>query len=232
MKGNISASQNLQIQEAEEQLCFPMTYEDWQDVENKINDLKIPPKWLGVLANFFIGVCSSSIVTRVALPDDVITGNSNISLTLGIVIGVSGVVAVICYVLDHQLTETNIKREKEHIISLMVRIKRPYKNRFNTKKAVPDTNEDNKQNAVIKEQNNIEELIPFIKMAWNRFKDKSGWANVCPVYNFIQQECKADFKPQDYGAKKMPELLEKLSQHFEVKRSGGKGTTVITFKVK
>lgn len=70
------------------------------------------------------------------------------------------------------------------------------------------------------------ELIPILTKAWERHQDEEGWANVSPVGGFVKR-LMPDFDPRTYGASKLPELIAKLSEVFEMKKYKGKGTVFI-----
>ncbi|MDO8343039.1 MAG: NYN domain-containing protein [Cellvibrio sp.] len=70
------------------------------------------------------------------------------------------------------------------------------------------------------------ELIPILTKAWERHQDEEGWANVSPVGGFVKR-LKPDFDPRTYGATKLPEIIAKLGDVFEMKKYKGKGTVYI-----
>lgn len=70
------------------------------------------------------------------------------------------------------------------------------------------------------------ELIPILRKAWDRHQDEDGWANVSPVGQFVKR-LMPDFDPRTYGATKLPEIIGKLSEVFEMKKYKGKGTVYI-----
>ncbi|TKB48469.1 NYN domain-containing protein [Ferrimonas sediminicola] len=72
----------------------------------------------------------------------------------------------------------------------------------------------------------IEELIPVLTKAWERFQDDSGWANVAPVGGYVKR-AKPDFDPRSYGVRKLPEVIAELSGAFEMTKYKGKGTVNI-----
>lgn len=70
------------------------------------------------------------------------------------------------------------------------------------------------------------ELVPLLTRAWEQFQDDEGWASMSPAGSFLKRS-KPDFDPRSYGATKFSDLLQQLAEQFEVKRSPGKGSTVI-----
>ena len=72
----------------------------------------------------------------------------------------------------------------------------------------------------------VELLIPVLKKAWEQYKDDDGWANLAPVGSLLKRQM-PDYDPRNYGASKTPEILSKLSDHFEMTKYKGKGTVII-----
>lgn len=90
--------------------------------------------------------------------------------------------------------------------------------------------------AVIKattpEKSNVSELIPVLKKAWEQYQDDDGWANVSSAGSFVKRST-PDFDPRTYGATKLPEIIQSLSNDFEMKKYKGKGTVhIIAYKPK
>lgn len=66
------------------------------------------------------------------------------------------------------------------------------------------------------------ELIPVLTKAWEQYQDEDGWANVAPAGSFVKRAA-PDFDPRTYGATKLTEIIRRLSKHFEMTKSKGKG---------
>ncbi|MDH1316721.1 NYN domain-containing protein [Shewanella xiamenensis] len=81
-------------------------------------------------------------------------------------------------------------------------------------------------------QGKVQQLIPVLRKAWERFQDDSGWANVSPVGGFVKR-AKPDFDPRSYGVSKLPEVIALLKQDFEMTKYKGKGTVnIIAYRPK
>ncbi|WOE42865.1 NYN domain-containing protein [Acinetobacter chinensis] len=72
----------------------------------------------------------------------------------------------------------------------------------------------------------ISGLIGFFKKAWEQYQDDDGWVNVAAVGNFLKR-IQPDFDPRSYGVQKIPQIVEKLHDEFEMKKYPGKGTVSI-----
>ncbi|OLQ83761.1 hypothetical protein BIT28_14125 [Photobacterium proteolyticum] len=70
------------------------------------------------------------------------------------------------------------------------------------------------------------EIVLLLDKAWEKHQDEDGWANVSSAGSFIKRT-KPDFDPKNYNANKLPELIERLSEHFKMKKYKGKGTVHI-----
>ena len=73
---------------------------------------------------------------------------------------------------------------------------------------------------------NIEELNPYLTKAWEQYQDDEGWVNIAAVGNFLKR-VKPDFDPRSYGYQKVPQIVERLNNYFEMKKFAGKGTVSI-----
>ncbi|EIU7748422.1 NYN domain-containing protein [Vibrio vulnificus] len=81
-------------------------------------------------------------------------------------------------------------------------------------------------------QSKVQQLVPVLRKAWERFQDDSGWANVSPVGGFVKR-AKPDFDPRSYGVSKLPEVIALLKQDFEMTKYKGKGTVnIIAYRPK
>jgi uncharacterized protein (TIGR00288 family) len=89
------------------------------------------------------------------------------------------------------------------------------------------------KNTIAEKNESIEsELIPILRKAWEQYQDEEGWANVSPVGSFVKR-LKPDFDPRTYGASKLPDIISKLSETFEMKKYKGKGTVnIVAYKPK
>lgn len=82
------------------------------------------------------------------------------------------------------------------------------------------------------EASGVVELIPVLRKAWEQYQDDDGWANVAAAGSFVKRS-KPDFDPRTYGASKLPEIISRLSNDFEMKKYKGKGTVnIVAFKPK
>ena len=70
------------------------------------------------------------------------------------------------------------------------------------------------------------ELKDLLVTAWGLYKDDDGWANIASTGTYIKR-LKPDFDPRTYHATKLPEILEKMKNDFEMKKYPGKGTVKI-----
>lgn len=78
----------------------------------------------------------------------------------------------------------------------------------------------------------IEELIPSLIKAWEQYQDDEGWVNIAAVGNFLKR-IKPDFDPRSYGYQKVPQIVEKLNNNFDMKKSKGKGGVyIVAYKPK
>ncbi|MBF7065022.1 NYN domain-containing protein [Aliarcobacter butzleri] len=94
------------------------------------------------------------------------------------------------------------------------------------------TNTSSESIHITKKQNEISELVPILKKAWEQYQDDEGWANVSAVGSFVKRS-KPDFDPRTYGVTKLPEIISILNNNFEMKKYKGKGTVnIISFKPK
>ena len=75
------------------------------------------------------------------------------------------------------------------------------------------------------------EIIALLKMAWQKHQDDDGWTNISPAGSLIKRN-KPDFDPKNHNANKLSEIIERLPEHFEMKKKRGKGTNIIAFRVK
>ena len=72
----------------------------------------------------------------------------------------------------------------------------------------------------------LKELAKLLHVGWEKTQDDEGWASVSAAGAYIKRQS-PDFDPRTYGSSKLTSLLAKLSEHFEMKRYPGKGTTTI-----
>lgn len=92
--------------------------------------------------------------------------------------------------------------------------------------------EDDKKKKIKVNSPNENELVPLLNKAWEKHQDEDGWANVSSAGSFIKRT-KPDFDPKNYNATKLPEIIERIPQYFEMKKYRGKGTVnIIAFKPK
>ena len=72
----------------------------------------------------------------------------------------------------------------------------------------------------------IERLKELLTAAWDLYKDDDGWANVASTGPYIKR-LKPDFDPRTYHVRKLPEVIERMTTDFEMKKYSGKGTVKI-----
>jgi len=75
-------------------------------------------------------------------------------------------------------------------------------------------------------EDSLKELAKLLHVGWEKTQDDEGWASVSAAGAYIKRQS-PDFDPRTYGSSKLTSLLAKLSEHFEMKRYPGKGTTTI-----
>ena len=125
--GSIGITQGLKIKKAEEQDGFPVTFNDWDFIKEKVRKIKPTQKALAFIANFLTGVCGSAFVTQFTLPDDIFSTHKTINTILWFVVIISMTISVVCYIIDKRIKHIEIEQERTHIIENMERIERPYK---------------------------------------------------------------------------------------------------------
>lgn len=64
---------------------------------------------------------------------------------------------------------------------------------------------------------NIEELHPFLKEAFDRYKKTNGYANIAPVGAFLKQSL-PDFDIHAYGFSKLYDLIASFPDKYEIKK--------------
>lgn len=71
-----------------------------------------------------------------------------------------------------------------------------------------------------------DEVIHFLMRAHEKYEDEDGWCNVSSAGVYIKR-LKSDFDVRTYKVTKLPELIRKLSDVFELTKFSGKGTVKI-----
>lgn len=78
----------------------------------------------------------------------------------------------------------------------------------------------------------ISEVHALLKIAYEKYQDDDGYVNVSSAGTFIKRT-KPDFDLRTYGFLKLPDLIDKYPERYEIKRYKGKGTvTIIAYKCK
>lgn len=96
----------------------------------------------------------------------------------------------------------------------------------------PKTTGKPKKPQTRKPLNDPSELIPLLTRAWEQYQDDDGWANASAAGSFIKRSM-PDFDPRSYGSAKFSQIIEKLSEQFEVKKSKAKGSgNLFAYRVK
>ena len=75
----------------------------------------------------------------------------------------------------------------------------------------------------------IDTIHDLLLKAYNTYQDDNGFANLSAAGSFIKR-AKPDFDCRTYGFTKLPSLLEAFPDRYKLRRSQGKGTTIITFR--
>lgn len=76
------------------------------------------------------------------------------------------------------------------------------------------------------------DLVSILNTGWKKYQDEDGWANVAAVGSFVKRS-KPDFDPRTYGATKLPEIIGKLDDTFEMTKFKGKGRVyIVAYKPK
>ncbi|MFH2060510.1 MAG: NYN domain-containing protein [Pseudomonadota bacterium] len=87
-----------------------------------------------------------------------------------------------------------------------------------------------KDDILKKDTESLKQLIPLLKKGWVKYRDDDDWANVAAVGSSIKRT-NPDFDPRTYGALKLPEIIKKLDNVFEMTKYPGKGTvTIIAYR--
>lgn len=76
----------------------------------------------------------------------------------------------------------------------------------------------------------FEEIHHLIKIAYDKYEDDDGYANISSAGAFIKR-AKPDFDSRTYGFIKLSQLLEAFPEKYELKKYPGKGSaTIIEYK--
>jgi uncharacterized LabA/DUF88 family protein len=79
---------------------------------------------------------------------------------------------------------------------------------------------------------NINEVHALLKIAYEKYQDDDGYVNVSSAGTYIKRT-KPDFDLRTYGFLKLPDLIKKYPDQYEVKQYKGKGTvTIFAYKCK
>lgn len=98
--------------------------------------------------------------------------------------------------------------------------------------STPSSGTESMISATTSEKSSVSELVPVLKKAWEQYQDDDGWANVSSAGSFVKRST-PDFDPRTYGLTKLPEIIQSLSNEFEMKKYKGKGTVhIIAYKPK
>ncbi|WP_308366643.1 MULTISPECIES: NYN domain-containing protein [unclassified Microbulbifer] len=80
--------------------------------------------------------------------------------------------------------------------------------------------------------NDPAELTPLLTKAWEQYQDDDDWANASAAGSFVKRSM-PDFDPRSYGSAKFSQILDKLNDAFEIKKSKGKGSgNLIVYRIK
>lgn len=79
---------------------------------------------------------------------------------------------------------------------------------------------------------NIQEIHNLLKIAYEKYQNEAGFANVSAVGPYIKR-VKPDFNSRAYGYAKLPELLAAYPDKYEITKYKGKGkVNIIAYKCK
>lgn len=79
-------------------------------------------------------------------------------------------------------------------------------------------------------QINMDDIHELLRIAYDKYQDEEELVNVSSAGSYIKR-VKPDFNPRIYGFDKLPELLERFPEKYEIKRYKGKGTvTIIAYR--
>lgn len=82
------------------------------------------------------------------------------------------------------------------------------------------------------ENESIDVVHNLLKVAFEKYQDDDGYANIAPVGSFIKR-AKPDFDVRTFGYVKLPKLIEDFPDRYEMKRYPGKGTvTIVAYRCK
>lgn len=77
-----------------------------------------------------------------------------------------------------------------------------------------------------KESKEMKEIHGLLKMAWTKYQDEEGYANISAAGSFIRR-AKPDFDPRTYGYVKLSLLIEAYPKRYKVVKHKGKGSSSI-----
>lgn len=77
----------------------------------------------------------------------------------------------------------------------------------------------------------LKEIIVLFQKAWEQLKDDDGWAHAATAGSIVKRQ-KTDLDPRTYGASKIPELISKLPEYFEVKNKLENNGKIILYRSK
>lgn len=90
--------------------------------------------------------------------------------------------------------------------------------------------EDTTVRADIDRTDNIDEIHPLLRKAYDTYQDDDGYVTVAAAGHFLKRT-KPDFDCRTYGHTKLSQLLEAFPDKYEVKRYQGKGpATIVVFR--
>ncbi len=99
-------------------------------------------------------------------------------------------------------------------------------------KNIKESKKKNIKNRNVGRESKYDEVTQFLLKAHEKYEDENGWCNVASAGTYIKR-MKSDFDVRTYGVNKLPELIEILSDKFEMTKFDGKGTVkIIAYKPK
>lgn len=79
---------------------------------------------------------------------------------------------------------------------------------------------------------NIQEIHNLLKIAYEKYQNEAGFANVSAVGPYIKR-VKPDFNSRAYGHAKLPELLAAYPERYEITKYKGKGkVNIVAYRCK
>lgn len=82
------------------------------------------------------------------------------------------------------------------------------------------------ENAYVNSVTDLQSVHALLRKAWETYQDNEEYVNVSSAGAYIQRT-KPDFDVRSYGYPKLPKLIEKYPEIYDVKKYPGKGNVII-----